>query len=338
MPVDNFSMNLRAQGNPHPQVVKQAIHWLLRLRNNAANPRLRQQCEAWRAAHHEHELAWQRVQSLQHELSSNLRAVPGAHVALDTLENSAQRLGRRQALKLLSAALLMGSAAWVGKDLAVWQQWRADYATATGERRGFQLPDGSRLELNTDSAADLDFTAQQRLITLTRGEIMVSCGADRDASNSRPLLVQSRHGLFEGIDARFVVRQDSDCTRLSVTAGSVAIHSPHMADGLSAQVQAGQSYLINHSQATLAAPLDMDVGAWAEGLIVTRNMRLADFLKEVGRYRHGYLGCAEQIADLHLSGVFRLADTDKLLAILPQTLPVQLRYRTRWWVTLERQV
>jgi ferric-dicitrate binding protein FerR (iron transport regulator) len=336
MPVDNASMNRRAHISPHPQVVKQAIHWLLRLTNNAASPRLRQQCETWRAANHENELAWQRVQSLQHELSSNWRAVPGAHVALETLENSTQRLGRRQALKLLSGVLLLGSAAWVGKDLAVWQQWSADFATTTGEHRGFQLPDGSRLELNTDSAADLDFTTQQRLITLTRGEIMVSCRTDRQAANGRPLLVQSRHGLFEGFDARFVVRQDSDCTRLSVTAGSVAIHSPHLADGVSAHVHAGQSYLITPSQARLAAPLDMDVGAWAEGLIVTRNMRLADFLKEVGRYRHGYLGCAEQIADVRLSGVFRLADTDKLLAILPQTLPIQLRYHTRWWVKLER--
>lgn len=60
-------------------------------------------------------------------------------------------------------------------------------------------------------------------------------------------------------------------------------------DGLSAQVHAGQSYLIEHSQARSAPPLDMDVGAWAEGLIVARNMRLADFLKEVGRYRHGFI-------------------------------------------------
>ena len=81
----------------------------------------------------------------------------------------------------------------------------------------------------------------------------------------------------------------------------------------------------------------MDVGAWVDGLIVTRNMRLGDFLQEVGRYRHGYLTCTTDIADLRLSGAFRLEDTDKLLAILPQTLPVQLRYRTRWWVTLERQ-
>lgn len=336
MPVDNSALNRR--GEPHQQVVKQAIHWLLRLRNNATNSRLRQQCDVWRAEHREHELAWQRVQSLQAELSNNLRAVPGAQVAFNTLENSAQGLGRRQALKLLSGALLMGSAAWLGKDAIGWQQWTADFATATGERRGFQLPDGTRLELNTASAVDLDYTAHQRLIKLTRGEIVVTCGGTSEGvSFDRPLRVQSRHGVFEGVAARFIVRQDTDCTRLSVTSGTVAIHSPLAADGLPIQVQAGQSYLIDRSRAQLAPPQDMDAGAWIDGLIVTRNMRLGDFIDEVGRYRPGYLTCAADAANLRLSGVFRLEDTDKLLAILPQTLPVQLRYRTRYWVTLERQ-
>ncbi|MGR4043963.1 FecR family protein [Pseudomonas sp. JDS08PS003] len=332
--MDNFSGSLPLKPNPDHLVVKQAINWLLRLRNNGANPKLQQQCDLWRAAHQEHELAWQRVQSLHQELNANLRAVPGAQVALHTLENSSQRLGRRQALKLLSGALLLGSSAWVGKDLLGWQQWSADFATAVGEQRGFQLPDGTRLELNTDSAADLNFNAQQRLIKLRRGEIMVACGTDQQGTQ-RPLLVESRHALLEGFDARFVVRVDDRCTRLSVTQGSVAIHSPHAAEGRSARVGPGQSYRINHRLAEPAAPLAMDVGAWADGLIVTRNMRLDDFLQEVGRYRHGYLGCAATIAHLRLSGVFRLEDTEKLLAILPQTLPVQLRYRTRWWVTLE---
>lgn len=333
MPVDKLSLGRRAE--PQQQVVKQAIHWLLRLRNNHGNSRLSRQCEQWRAEHHEHELAWQRVQSLQAELSHNLRAVPGAQVALNTLENSAQGLGRRQALKLLSGALLLGSATWLAKDASPWQQWRADYATATGERRGFQLPDGTRIELNTASAVDLDYTAQQRLIKLTRGEILVTCGgADEGSAFERPLRVQSRHGVYEPQGARFVLRQDSDCTRLSVTSGRVAIN----AGGTSIEALAGQSYLIDHHHVRSAPPLNMDVGAWADGLIITRNMRLGDFLTEVGRYRQGFLSCASDVADLRLSGVFRLEDTDKLLAILPRTLPVQLRYRTRWWVTLEAVV
>ncbi|MBP5957894.1 FecR family protein [Pseudomonas anatoliensis] len=333
MPVDKVSLARRAE--PQQQVVKQAIHWLLRLRNNHGNSSLSRQCEQWRAEHHEHELAWQRVQSLQAELSHNLRAVPDAKVALNTLENSAQGLGRRQALKLLSGALLLGSAAWLAKDTSAWQQWSADYATTTGERRGFQLPDGTRIELNTASAVDLDYTAQQRLIKLTRGEIIVTCGgADEGSPFERPLRVQSRHGVYEPQGARFVLREESDCTRLSVTSGRVAIY----AGGTSIEALAGQSYLIDHHHVRPAPPLSMDVGAWADGLIVTRNMRLGDFLSEVGRYRQGFLNCASDVAELRLSGVFRLEDTDKLLAILPQTLPVQLRYRTRWWVTLEAAV
>ena len=257
MPVDKLSLGRRAE--PQQQVVKQAIHWLLRLRNNHGNSRLSRQCE----------------------------------------------------------------------------QWRADYATATGERRGFQLPDGTRIELNTASTVDLDYTAQQRLIKLTRGEILVTCGgADEGSVFERPLRVQSRHGVYEPQGARFVLRQDSDCTRLSVTSGRVAIN----AGGTSIEALAGQSYLIDHHHVRAAPPLNMDVGAWADGLIVTRNMRLGDFLTEVGRYRQGFLSCASDVADLRLSGVFRLEDTDKLLAILPRTLPVQLRYRTRWWVTLEAAV
>jgi len=319
------------RSGPSRQVVRQAINWVLRLRGHAVHPTLRQQCEVWRAAHPEHELAWQRVQSLHSELTSNLRAVPGAHIAMETLENSARRLDRRQALKLLSGVALVGCAAWLGKDLG-WQPWTADFATATGERRGFQLPDGTRLELNTDSTADLDYNSRQRLITLARGEIMVTCGRDP----ARPLLVRSRQGLFEGLEGRFVVRQDNDCTRLSVSSGRVVIRSHPGSDGVPIQVSAGQHYLVSSSTATVAPPLDMEAGAWADGLIVTRNMRLADFLDEVGRYRRGYLKCAASIADLRLSGVFRLEDTDKLLAVLPRTLPVQVRYRTRWWVTVER--
>ena len=44
MPMDNSVLNRR--GEPHQQVVKQAINWLLRLRNNATNSRLRQQCDS----------------------------------------------------------------------------------------------------------------------------------------------------------------------------------------------------------------------------------------------------------------------------------------------------
>lgn len=106
----------------------------------------------------------------------------------------------KRLVTLLSGAVLVGAAAWVSRDLTGWQRWTSDLATATSERRSVQLPDGTRLQLNTDSAVDLDFNAQQRLITLLRGEILVACGT----ALSAPLRVQTRHGVLEGIDGRFV--------------------------------------------------------------------------------------------------------------------------------------
>ena len=71
---------------PGATAVKQAIQWMLRLRESGNDPALQQQCRQWRTAHHEHEQAWQRVIHLHQDL--DLRAVPGAGLALQTLETS----------------------------------------------------------------------------------------------------------------------------------------------------------------------------------------------------------------------------------------------------------
>ncbi|WP_290446774.1 FecR domain-containing protein [Pseudomonas guariconensis] len=312
---------------PSPKVVKQAIQWLLRLRESGHTPALQLQCEQWRSADHAHEVAWQRVVSLHQDL--DLRAMAGVNFALQTLETSQRRLNRRQALKLLGGLALVGTAAWLGKDQQALSSWASDYATGTGERRSIALEDGSLLQLNTRSAVNLAFDERQRLIQLRQGELMLTCN---DAQ--RPLLIQTRDALLEDFGGQVVVRQDADCTRISVRQGKVALHRP---DGAPLQwITPGQSWRVDALGPRPIERQPMDASAWAEGLIVTRDMRLADFLGEVSRYRHGYLGCTEDIADLRLSGVFRLEDTDKLLQLLPQTLPVFVRQRTRWWVRLER--
>lgn len=308
---------------PGATAVKQAIQWMLRLRESGHDPALQQECRQWRTAHYEHEQAWQRVNHLHQDL--DLRAVPGAGLALQTLETSQRRLHRRQALKLLGGAAMVGTAAWVGKDLDTVNAWTSDYATGTGERRSFTLPDGSLMQLNTRSAVDLTFNDQQRMVRLKQGELMIACNPQRS------LLVETRDALLEGFEGRFVVRQDSDCTQVSVSHGRVAIHRP----GQLQWIESGQNWRLDALRKHRLEQVAMDAMAWTEGLIITRDMRLFDFLAQVSRYRHGYLGCSDDIADLRLSGVFRLEDPEQLLQLLPRTLPVRLRQRTRWWVRVE---
>lgn len=155
-------------GRPDAKAVKQAIQWMLRLRESGHEPTLQQQCVQWRSVNHEHEQAWQRVMHLHQDL--DLRSIPGAGLALQTLETSQQRLHRRQALKLLGGVFMVGSAAWLAKDLDAIGAWAADYATGTGEQRALTLPDGSLMQLNTRTAVDLAFNDQQRLVRLKQGE------------------------------------------------------------------------------------------------------------------------------------------------------------------------
>ena len=310
---------------PGATAVKQAIQLMLRLRESGHAPALQQECRQWRTAHHEHEQAWQRVIHLHQDL--DLRAIPGAGLALQTLETSQRRLHRRQALKLLGGVAMVGTATWLGKDLDAVNDWTSDYTTGTGERRSFALPDGSQMQLNTRSTVDLAFNDQQRLVRLKQGELMIACNPQRS------LLVETRDALLEGFEGRFVARQDSDCTQVSVSHGRVAIHRPD--NGQLQWIESGQNWCLDAQGTHWLEQVDMDAMAWTEGLIVTRNMRLFDFLAQVSRYRHGYLGCSDDIADLRLSGVFRLEDPEQLLQLLPRTLPVRLRQRTRWWVRVE---
>lgn len=310
---------------PGATAVKQAIQLMLRLRESGHAPALQQECRQWRTAHHEHEQAWQRVIHLHQDL--DLRAIPGAGLALQTLETSQRRLHRRQALKLLGGVAMVGTAAWLGKDLDAVNDWTSDYATGTGERRSFALPDGSQMQLNTRSTVDLAFNDQQRLVRLKQGELMIACNPQRS------MLVETRDALLEGFEGRFVARQDSDCTQVCVSHGRVAIHRPD--NGQLQWIESGQNWRLDALGTHRLEQVDMDAMAWTEGLIVTRNMRLFDFLAQVSRYRHGYLGCSDDIADLRLSGVFRLEDPEQLLQLLPRTLPVRLRQRTRWWVRVE---
>ncbi|MBA1190921.1 FecR family protein [Pseudomonas entomophila] len=314
-----------------PAVVRQAIAWMLKLREQRHERLLLEQCARWRSAHPSHELAWQRVTGLGQEV--DLSTLPGAPMALHVLEPARARLHRRQALKLLGGVALLGSVGWLGKDLEALDDWRADYASALGEHRRFTLPDGSLLQLDTCSAVNLAFDARHRALALVHGQLMLSCSPDR--TDQRPMRISTREASVQGLDGRVVVRQQAQSTSVSVLEGQATLHSHHP-DGTSVMARAGQSYRLDAQGIHRLDELPLQAGAWAQGLIVTRGMRLQEFLAEVSRYRRGYLGCSAAVADWRLSGVYRLEDTDRLLAILPQSLPVKLERRTRWWVRVEQ--
>jgi transmembrane sensor len=209
----------------------------------------------------------------------------------------------------------------------------ADHSTATGERRETVLADGTRLLLNTASAVDVRYTAAERLIVLRAGEILVRSAPD---AAGRPLRVRTAEGTVRAIGTRFTVRQHSVHTTVAVLEGMVELtpaQAPHAAQRLSA----GEQGRFTATAVSPPAPLQDGTAAWADGMLVADSMPLPDFLAELGRHRPGVLRCAPDAADLRVSGTYPLANTDRVLAALTLSLPVQVRSRTRWWVVMERQ-
>ncbi|WLG93836.1 FecR domain-containing protein [Pseudomonas sp. FP198] len=313
----------------NPAIVEQAIQWLVRLRFNQADEQTQRTFEHWLQQCPEHVLAWQRVETLGDEFVG----VP-AQLARRTLEGTRHGMRRRESLKLLGLLATVSTAAWLGRDYTPVPAMLAQQRSSTGEQRRFQLDDGSLIQLNSDSAVDSDFDAQRRLIILRRGEIIVNVGADQHSPRARPFWVQSRDGIMRAQSSRFLARELDDGTLVAAQEGSVTVFPGSSQTPASRSVQAGNQLLFTSSGARMFRDNGLDLWSWGDGVISARNMRLNDFIVELSRYRPGVLRCAEEVADRRVSGTFQLADNDQVLALVAQSLHLNIDYRTRYWVTV----
>lgn len=315
------------------EVVDAAIAWAVKLDYGTPTPAQRAELEHWLAADQRHALAWQRLRSMRKDFSG----LP-QKLALDTLNavDNRARSRRRSSLKLLSLGGAGLFAAWMARQHTPWQRLVADASTGLGERRRLELADGTVLDLNTDTAVSTTLTDDSRLIQLHRGEIRIATGADTGALTrrgaKRPFLVRTPHGTLEALGTRFVVRLEAERGWVSVQEGAVSVQ-PEAAPA--ALLRPGESRWFLHGASLPAVADGMEAGAWADGVIAGHDIRLADLLAELGRYRRGFLVCDPRVADLRLSGIYQLNDTDATLAFLTRTQPLQLKYRSRFWVRVE---
>ncbi|MBB1623709.1 FecR domain-containing protein [Achromobacter sp. UMC71] len=304
------------------KVAREAARWLLRLSSDRATDADIHACEQWRASRAEHEHAWQRAQ----RVNQRFGLIPSA-LGMATL-NRPESGDRRRALKTLAALIVAGPVGW-----AAWRasprEWTADYRSATGEQRQVALADGSSLRLNTASAVDVLFDAKLRLVRLRAGEIAVHAVAEGGA-HPRPFVVRTRQGDIDAQAARFCVRQDGQACRVSVQEGQVSLRRR----GAAVALAAGEQALLTDDAPPLAEPADPHAADWTRGVLHASALRLDAFAAELGRYRAGILRCDPAVAGLRISGAFQLQDTDAVLAALPSTLPVRVRYRSAYWVTI----
>lgn len=310
-----------------PAVLQRAAEWMARLWAEDASAADADACAAWRAADPEHERAWTRLQRFARQFEALPREVACGALA----PASRHAAGRRRALQLLGLIAAGGGTALLAHESGQWQRAASDYRTAVGETRAIVLADGTQVVLDTASAIDVRYGANERRIVLRAGAILVT-SAHEAAPAYRPLLVATPQGTATALGTRFSVRLDDGESRVAVFQGAVSLQ-PVNEGAPSLHLQAGQQAVYTRLAVQDIGKVE-DSAAWADGSLVAERMRLDQLLAELGRYRHGVLRCDESIAGLRVTGVYSLRDTDRSLANLALSLPVQARYRTRYWVSV----
>jgi transmembrane sensor len=304
------------------RVLDEAIAWQLRLGDGGASPQVRTALQRWLSESAEHAKAWAQLGGIDQQLGTINS--PTARRALQISAHSGRRpVGRA----LLGLALLCT----LGMGIALQSQplpvWLADERTGAGEQQSVKLADNSHIQLNSRSALDIRFDQQERRLFLHSGEVLVETAPGNDP---RPFVIETEQGDLRALGTRFIVRREGDATRLVVLRSAVAA----LPGGLQAgrTVQAGEQVLMHrdHLDDNQAAPVAAD--AWSRGMLVVEDLPLSELLAILGEYRRGYLGLDPSLESLRISGSFPLHDTDRALAALPPSLPVQIERHTDWWV------
>lgn len=308
-------------------IAEQAMHWHLELQERDVSPETLAAWMNWRQAHPLHERAWQRAETFARRMS-DIRS-PNQR----PLANAALRptLSRRAALKQLSVLLAAGAGAWSLKDAALLQDLSADYHSQVGEQRRFVLADTTQVQLNTDSAINVVFEREARRIKLLRGEILIT----RDPlADGRSLSVETAEGSLDAALARFSVRQRAGITQVNVYDGALTIN-PLAQPRTSIPLKAGDQVLFDAHGVTSRQDIALTAPAWTQGMLVAQGQPLDEFLNELSRYRRGHLACDPALADLRVSGTFPLANTERIIFAVADTLQLDVRQFTRYWVTLK---
>ena len=312
-------------------VSEQAIDWMVSLRAGKPDAALQARFNAWLAMDPAHAQAWAK---LQERLGGSFNTVRALDRRVPGQAGEARQLllqphgSRRDALRVIAGLGLLGGGLWLGARSPLGDSLLADLHTGRGQRQDFTLADGSRLSLNADSAVDLQFDEQQRLVILRHGELMIQVAADP----RRPLRVRTAQGEIRALGTRFLVSQEQDASRVVVLQHSV---QARLIDGTTLDLQEGQSALINARHITPVVGDQRHRADWLSGRLNVLDEPLEQVVEALRPYSRGFVRVSPEVRHLRVQGVFPLDDPDRTFTALAETLPIRVdRYSP--WLTLIR--
>jgi transmembrane sensor len=196
----------------------------------------------------------------------------------------------------------------------------ADFSTALGERRTVQLPDGSRVTLDSATQIDVAYASKQRDIRLLQGRAYFDVGADA----ARPFAVTADDREITALGTQFDVRLDPGKLKVVLVEGRVSVTRPGSSEP-TYLLKAGQQFVAESGEKPAVVPAAVDeVRNWQRGYASFSNSTLADAVTELNRSARVQLVVRDPyVAKLRISGMFRTGDAERFIKALSQVHPVR---------------
>lgn len=218
------------------------------------------------------------------------------------------------------------------------QDYVHELATPIGQQTTFSMPDGTRIQLNTNSIVEVKYSSSYRQLTLVRGEAKFDVAKDK----LRPFSVTVGEQSFTALGTVFNVQKNSELEmELVVTHGSVLVTSADKSiEQITASLQevsnntlpgllvsTGEKVVIieNTRKTVEKLPLDKlqrDL-AWQQGMLIFEGEPLSEALADVSRYTSAKFEIVDpQLSELKVAGYFKAGDVDGLLASLSSNFSI----------------
>jgi transmembrane sensor len=280
------------------------------------------------------------------DLENWLAQSPAHRIAYLRLDNAWGRTARLAALRpprspfalreilprilpaLVKTAAAVAAAAVIG--YFVWPAQRPHertYATALGGHDILKLPDGSQVELDTDTVLRVSLD-DKRKVWLDKGQAYFQIAHDP----AHPFTVTAANRKVTVLGTKFLMRQEPQRLEVSVMEGRVRLESSESSGRqrsalltLGDDAVATETAMVVTRKTPRARQEEM---AWRRGLLIFDQQTLEEAAAELNRYNTRKLVIADkQAADLIIGGTFRTNDVEAFTRVVREILGVQTNTR-----------
>ncbi|MGJ8620935.1 MAG: FecR family protein [Methylophilaceae bacterium] len=310
-------------------IVEQAISWYLQINAAQTDSDLKAKFDEWISQDASHAKAYERIEKIFRPLDGVDAKAAGKSIA--SVLKTDHKLTKRKNIHGIAFSIILLIATYIGLQTSPAKVVMADNKTEIGEIKTIVLPDQSKLTMNTNTALDVAFDQQQRIIKLYKGEVFVDVSKDA----SRPFLVITEHGDAEALGTQFNVNLENGSTHIAMIESKVkACNQPsafsHLFSNASHRkctvLYPGQGINITNDSIGNVSDVDVNtISGWVNGSIVIDNQPLPTVLAQLQRYSQAeIIFSIDELNHIKVSGVLPVNNIPHAFEILANQFNLQI--------------